>query len=148
MNQVVDVARTWIGTPYVHQASSRKAGTDCLGLIRGVWREVLGAEPEAVPAYTEDWAEPQGNEVLLGAADRHLIRLPRNAAIASGDVLLFRLRDTAIAKHMGIVGWTSPRATFIHAYSGYGVVESSLSEPWRRRIAATFRFPNMQTRED
>jgi cell wall-associated NlpC family hydrolase len=42
------------GTPYVHQASARGAGTDCLGLLRGEWREVLGREPEHVPAYSMD----------------------------------------------------------------------------------------------
>ena len=55
--QVVGAARGWIGTPYVHQASVRGAGCDCLGLLRGVWREVIGAEPETPPAYTPDWAE-------------------------------------------------------------------------------------------
>ena len=51
-------ARRWIGTPYLHQASVRGAGCDCLGLLRGVWRAVYGSEPEAVPAYTADWSEP------------------------------------------------------------------------------------------
>ena len=45
---VVERARAWIGTPYRHQASCRGAGTDCLGLLRGLWREMLGPEPEAV----------------------------------------------------------------------------------------------------
>jgi NlpC/P60 family putative phage cell wall peptidase len=137
---VVAVARSWIGTPYVHQAAAKGAGTDCLGLLRGVWREVLGAEPEAVPAYTADWAEPSGTEVLFEAAMRWL--LPKNLSDAQpGDVLLFRMRDRGIAKHLGIQSrcGTSPR--FIHAYSGHHVVESSLTEPWARRIAARFAFP-------
>jgi len=52
--RAVAIARAWIGTPYVHQASVKGAGADCLGLLRGVWRELYGAEPEAVPAYTPD----------------------------------------------------------------------------------------------
>lgn len=54
MTPVVIAARRWIGTPYVHQAALRGAGADCLGLVRGVWREVLGEEPEPVPPYTPD----------------------------------------------------------------------------------------------
>lgn len=54
MSAVVTAARGWIGTPYRHQASVRGAGADCLGLIRGVWRELYGAEPAEVPAYTAD----------------------------------------------------------------------------------------------
>ena len=46
---MVAEARAWIGTPYVHQASVRGGGTDCLGLLRGVWRVVIGEEPETVP---------------------------------------------------------------------------------------------------
>lgn len=35
-NDIVARARAWIGTPYEHQASCRGAGTDCLGLLRGL----------------------------------------------------------------------------------------------------------------
>jgi NlpC/P60 family putative phage cell wall peptidase len=134
------VARGWIGTPYRHQASCRGAGTDCLGLIRGVWRELYGAEPEAVPPYSSDWAEPQRDEVLWRAALRHLLE-QSPGAIAPGDVLLFRMRDGAIAKHLGIAAQVGATASFIHAYSGHDVTESPLSAPWRRRIVARFAFP-------
>ena len=46
---IVSAARGWLGTPYAHQASLKGIGTDCLGLVRGVWRDVLGDEPEAAP---------------------------------------------------------------------------------------------------
>lgn len=137
---VVRAAAGWIGTPYLHQASVRGAGADCLGLVRGVWREVYGGEPEGVPPYTPDWSEPQHEEVLWAAAARHLGPLTIDA-VAPGDVLLFRMRDGKIAKHLGIVGAAEPYPTLIHAYAGHGVVESPLSGPWRRRIAAAFRFP-------
>jgi len=138
--RIVNVARGWIGTPYRHQASCRGAGTDCLGLIRGVWREVLGHEPERPPAYSMDWSEPSRNEVLWRAAHRHLKPKPVNDA-APGDVLLFRMRDGAVAKHLGIAGRVGAGATFIHAYSGHAVVESPLTPPWARRIVARFSFP-------
>lgn len=141
MSPVIDAARRWVGTPYVHQASLLGVGADCLGLVRGVWRELYGREPEQVPSYTEDWAEPQGEEVLLAAALRHLSRIDAAEALAPGQLLLFRMRDRSIAKHVGIVGREEPQPTFVHAYSGHGVVESSLSEPWLRRVSARFRFP-------
>ncbi|MFO7919985.1 MAG: NlpC/P60 family protein [Nioella sp.] len=140
MSRVVTAARGWIGTPYLHQCSTRGAGCDCLGLLRGVWREVIGPEPEAVPAYTPDWSEPQGEERLWAAALRHLVAKPMNAA-RPGDVLLFRLRAGAVAKHLGLQAETGPGASFIHAYSGHGVVESALTQPWARRIVARFAFP-------
>jgi NlpC/P60 family putative phage cell wall peptidase len=137
---VVAAARGWIGTPYRHQASCRGAGADCLGLLRGVWREVCGGEPEAVPAYTPDWSEPAREERLWQAARRHLRPKPL-ARAAPGDVILFRMRAGAVAKHLGLQGRVGPTASFIHAYSGHGVVESALTPPWARRIVARFAFP-------
>jgi len=138
-HDVVDVARSWIGTPYVHQASTQGAGADCLGLVRGVWRALHGEEPELIPAYTADWSEPQGQEQLWQAAERHLKRVTRTEDHA-GDVILFRMRDGAVAKHLGIVSQGGGQPRFIHAYTGHGVVESPLSDPWRKRIVAHFVF--------
>ena len=138
--RAVAAARGWIGTPYVHQASCRGAGADCLGLVRGTWREVVGAEPEAPPAYSMDWSEPQRDERLWAAALRHLRPKALEHAEA-GDILLFRMRDGAVAKHLGLAAEVGAQPSFIHAYSGHGVVESPLSAPWRRRLVARFQFP-------
>lgn len=139
MSPAVLEARTWIGTPYVHQASCRGAGADCLGLIRGVWRALHGAEPERPPAYTMDWSEAGGDERLWRAALRHLDPRALDGE-AVGDVVLFRMRAGAVAKHLGIQSAIGPGRAFIHAYSGHGVVESPLSDPWQRRIVARFAF--------
>lgn len=138
--RAVLLARGWIGTPYRHQASVKGVGADCLGLLRGIWRELYGAEPEKVPAYTPDWAEPEGRERLWEAARRWLVPRPAGAA-APGDVLLFRMRAGGIAKHLGIAGAVGAEASFIHAYSGHRVVESPLTAPWARRVVARFGFP-------
>lgn len=136
----VIAARRWIGTPYLHQASCRGAGTDCLGLIRGVWRELAGAEPVEVPPYTADWSEVQQDERLWRAAATYLRPAPTDE-LAPGQVLLFRMRGGAVAKHLGIVGNIGAKPTFIHAYSDHSVVETSLSAPWLRRVVARFDYP-------
>ncbi len=137
---IVAEARAWIGTPYRHQASVKGVGTDCLGLVRGIWRALYLDEPEVVPPYTPDWSEPQGDEQLLRAALRHLTPQPLVQA-SPGDVLLFRMRAGSVAKHVGIQGHTGPEASFIHAFSGHRVMENALSAPWRRRLVARFAFP-------
>jgi NlpC/P60 family putative phage cell wall peptidase len=134
--EIVAAARRWIGTPYCHQAAAKGSGCDCLGLVRGVWLEVLGAEPETVPAYAPDWSEATGDESLWRAARRHL-REKQARDAGPGDVILFRMRDGAVAKHLGIM---ATEASFIHSYSGHGVVESALTMPWQRRIVAAFSF--------
>lgn len=136
--RVVEEARRWLGTPYRHQASTLGAGCDCLGLLRGVWRALYGFEPE-VPTYSPDWDEVAQRDALLHAARQYLVERPVSA-IEPGDVILFRMRRGAVAKHLGIC---SAADHFIHAYSGHEVVESRLSLPWARRIAAVFRFPEI-----
>jgi NlpC/P60 family putative phage cell wall peptidase len=102
---------------------------------------MLGPEPEAVPAYTADWAEPSGSEDLLAAAERHLLPVT-NGDARPGDLVVMRMREGGVAKHVGVLA-RSPlgHPTLIHAYSGHGVVESPLTPAWSRRIAGTFRFP-------
>ncbi|WDI32146.1 NlpC/P60 family protein [Hyphococcus flavus] len=135
--QIVDAARSWLGTPYVHQASAKGAGCDCLGLVRGVWRDLYGAEPERPPAYTPDWNERRGDETLLAAARRNMTeRINKN--FEPGDVLVFRVDIYGPAKHCGI---TSSADQFIHAYAGRAVVTSWLNRWWRERIAGVFIFP-------
>jgi NlpC/P60 family putative phage cell wall peptidase len=140
-SQIVVEARSWIGTPYVHQASCKGAGADCLGLIRGIWRVVVGPEPEVVPSYTPDWGEISGQETLLEAGHRCFEGVSGKDALP-GDILLFRMRRASVAKHLGIRSQMNGQPHFIHAYSAAGVIESALSDAWERRIAAVFRFPD------
>ncbi len=169
-NTIVAAARGWLGTPYHHQASLRGVGTDCLGLIRGIWRELYGPEPEAMPPYTQDWGNATGSETLIEAASRHLVKLDVSEA-GCGDVLVFRMRDCGVAKHAGVLtsrasyrrkpvssckdtvpsvldsglrrndGSVRPR--LIHAQEGLGVVEIDLGLWWRRRAVAAFAFPGV-----
>jgi NlpC/P60 family putative phage cell wall peptidase len=136
-DDIVDIARRWIGTPYHHQASVRGVGCDCLGLVRGVWRELTGTEAEAAPAYAPDWADSTGDEAMLAAARRHLSPKPTDRA-TPGDVLVFRLRPGFVAKHAAILATT---VTIIHAVEGMAVTEVALTQWWRRRIAGVFAFP-------
>ena len=134
---VVAAARSWIGTPYRHQASLKGVGCDCLGLVRGVWREVLGEEPEAVPAYSPDWAEASGAEALADAAFRHL-NLVEGLRFQAGDVVLFRWKPHLPAKHAGIA---TGDVSMVHAQDGIAVSEVALSRWWLRRVAGVYRFP-------
>jgi NlpC/P60 family putative phage cell wall peptidase len=136
---IVAEAHTWIGTPYRHQASLKGVGCDCLGLVRGVWRAVIGVEPERAPPYAPDWAEAARGEPLADAGRRHLIAIDRDT-FREGDVVLFRWRDNLAAKHAAIV--TAPDK-MVHAHDGAAVAEVALAPWWRRRLAYAFRFPGV-----
>ena len=136
-DRVIAAARGWRGTPYHDQASLRGVGCDCLGLARGVWREVVGPETFPIPPYSRDWGESGPREVLAEGARGVMIEITPGEAMP-GALLLFRMQPRAIAKHVGIL--TGP-ASFIHAYERLGVIEQALTLPWRRRIAFAFLFP-------
>jgi NlpC/P60 family putative phage cell wall peptidase len=134
--KIVVAARSWLGTPYRHQASLKHVGCDCLGLVRGVWRDVRGDEPEVPPSYSQDWAEAGGAENLADAAQRHLFKI-ETQKIEAGDVLLFRWKLHLPAKHAGIA---TSHDTMIHAQEGAAVSEIALSPWWLRHLAFVFRF--------
>ena len=136
---VIAEARSWIGTPYRHQASVKGAGCDCLGLVRGVWRTCVGAEPEVPGAYAPDWAEATGDEALAEAALRHMMPVVLDA-IAGGDVMLFRWQGGCVAKHVAIATFDG---SMIHAHDGASVCEVALAPWWRRRLAFAFSFPGV-----
>jgi NlpC/P60 family putative phage cell wall peptidase len=98
-SDIVTTALRWVGTPYHHQAAVRGAGCDCLGLVRGVWREVYGVEPEAPPPYSPDWGEAGSVEHIIDAARRHMREIP--ATEAQARALLqqkWQARDSATLK--------------------------------------------------
>jgi NlpC/P60 family putative phage cell wall peptidase len=152
-DDIVAAARSWLGTPYHHQAAVKGVGCDCLGLVRGVYEELLGRPAEAPPPYSRDWAEASTCETMLEAARRHFIEIEPGEARA-GDIVIFRLRAGAMAKHAAILSAGSllpgnagvSGCRMIHAVEGAPVSEVHLSSWWRRRVAAAFRFPDKEIR--
>ena len=150
---VVQIARTWIGTPYVHQASVKGAGCDCLGLLRGVVRELRGEEPETPPPYSPDWAEATGAETLYSAMLRHLTEIDPAATRARRHRAVPHAAARP-AKHCGIIGCATasllergrpskdcPPLTLIHARQNKRVSEEVFTPFWRRKLAFVFASP-------
>ena len=133
---VITTALSWLGTPYHDQASLRGVGCDCLGLARGVWREVVGDEPFPIPPYSRDCGETGPSEILAEGARQMMPEIAPTDA-GPGVLVLFRMDPRAIAKHVGIL---TASDRFIHSYERLGVVEEILTPAWRRRIAFTFLF--------
>ena len=136
-DRVIAAARGWLGTPYHDQASLRGVGCDCLGLIRGVWREVVGPETFIIPPYSRDWGEIAARERIAEAARAAMIEIDTDRA-QPGAVVMFRMTPRTIAKHMGVM--TAPDR-FVHSYERLGVIEEPLNHAWRRRTAFAFIFP-------
>ena len=141
-DQVVEITRTWLGTPYRHQASLKGAGCDCLGLLRGVWEEITGEKAEASSRYKPDWSEKRekGTDLFLRKALKYLQEVSIDN-LAPGDVLIFRMQRDRAAKHCAIM---SHNGYMIHAISGRNVAEVTLSPLFKQRIVGVFRFPGVK----
>lgn len=140
---VVTEARTWLGTPFVHQAHVKSVGCDCGGLIGGVG---IGAG-----LLAPDWWETEFNTLYGGYA-----RTPANGILESicyafmqeigvdsalpGDVLLMKFAEEP--QHMAILApYLYGGLSIIHAYSRAGaVVEHRFAPVWRARVTGAFAY--------
>jgi NlpC/P60 family putative phage cell wall peptidase len=139
--EIASAARSWLGTPYKHQASVKGQGCDCLGLVRGIWREIIGEEPLGRPTYSADWDQSNGDDLLLDALNTYFHGSDISPT-GIGDVVGFRLRENGLVKHVGIiVDSASGFDEMIHSYSNHGVVLGPLGASWLRRCAGQFKFP-------
>jgi NlpC/P60 family putative phage cell wall peptidase len=144
--KIVQEARLWIGTPYRHQQSVRGSGCDCLGLVRGVWRGVIGPEPRKPPPYTASWSAETKREMMMEAADQYLVRrdhqtLRSGAPFRDGDVVLLRIVSSGPAQHACI---TVAPDKIIHAWEmRTEVYQTQFPAGWRHYIAALYSFPGV-----
>lgn len=97
---VVAEARTWIGTPYIHQHRAKRHGVDCVGLVVGVARDLGLVAPDF--DITGYGPTPDGKS-MLAICDRHMQRIPMDT-LKPGHVLVYQFRPELGPQHMGIVG--------------------------------------------
>ena len=132
-------ARTWLGTPWHHQASLKGVGCDCIGFVRGTALPFVG--PVTIELdYPETWhlyrAEPR---MYLGFKER--CDEIDTADILTGDVLLFGA-GKGPAHHCAYV---TPDGGLIHCYrEARAVVEQAFSPWWRAKLRHAFRLPGIE----
>lgn len=134
--RVVELARSWIGTPYGHQGRTKGLLVDCAGVPVGVAIE-LGFQVEDLQAYSRE-PNPQKMQSYL---DLNLDRVNKSE-MQAGDVVWIRFLKQP--QHLAILGdYEHGGLTLIHAYNLVGtgkVVEHRLDEQWQNRIVAAWRF--------
>ena len=123
------VARTYIGTPYVHQARTPGRGLDCAGILIALARELDLHFPDR-KGYSR-----QADGVTLRAELDD--RLDPIDAAEPGDVLLLWIRRPAKPQHVALL----TDYGILHSYADVGrVVETVMDEWWRARIVQAYRF--------
>lgn len=119
---VVDAARSWIGTRWVHQGRT-PLGVDCAGLVIKV-HDMLGLEAEDMQGYRRT---PNANTFL-----EHIRRQTTPAPEPRpGSLGIFK--ETRVACHVGIFAW-HPKydcLSLIHAHAAHKkVVEEPFTKDW------------------
>lgn len=128
-----------MGTPYHDQACVRGVGCDCLGLLRGVFVEITGRTPEEPMNYSPDWGNVDKDERLLQAGHKYLVPVDYDGW-KPGDVLVFRVKRAASAKHCAIA---VSETEMIHAVSGRNVCITTIGV-WATHLAGVFKFPGVE----
>ncbi len=139
--EIVAQARTWLGTPFHHQARLKKKGCDCLGLIVGVVAELDMRDRNGVPLADYDEVsyskEPDGaylTQKLTGLLDEVSIEEAQ-----AGDLALFKVRDNP--QHLAILSDYEGTLGMIHCYLlTRGVVEHRLDADWKSRLDKVYRW--------
>lgn len=139
---VAGQARTWLGTPYVHQASLKAKGCDCIGLVRGVAREVGFKDPfktGEARKFAGYGRQPKAAD-LIEACLLYLQPIPKPTATL-GDILLLRYEKDP--QHFALISRLDPMH-IIHAFTPERrVVENPLSGKWPMRVMMAFRYKEL-----
>lgn len=131
-------AQEWVGTPFRHQAALKGVGCDCVGLLRGVLREVTGEPLPFIADYARQapahWQEPMIEPWLAASCERR-----GDVGLEPGLVLVFASLD---ARQVGVhVGIMIHQGRFVHAWSARSkVVETPLVGSFRRQLTSAWAW--------
>ena len=141
---IIDCARTYLGTPFHHQGRLKGTGVDCIGLITGVASEfdMPYTDLSGYPRH------PQGF-TLLSEFGKNMTRIELDQ-MQPGDVAVFTMgHKDGKPRHAGIVSYHHPSKTMamIHTWSSTRrVVEHVIDDKWLRRLYAAFLYPGVEPR--
>lgn len=138
--QFIAAARSLIGTPYAHQARSRKA-VDCVGYVAFSLQTSCVLSPDEAAAIPRDYAHnPDGTLVM--ALHEHCVRVERDK-MQAGDLIAIKYHSDP--QHLMIVERVTKWGPFVmHAVPDGGVVHHLLDDHYlatrRAHIHAVFRL--------
>ncbi|NBO18583.1 MAG: peptidase P60 [Proteobacteria bacterium] len=138
---IVAQARTWLGTPFHHQARLKGKGCDCLGLVVGVVDELGLKDKNGVKlaAYDEVTYSKQPDGAYLTEKLTGLLLEVPIAEARAGDLALFRVRENP--QHLAILSDYEGTLGMIHCFApARKVVEHRLDDDWKLRLLKVFRW--------
>lgn len=133
---LIDVAQSFLGTPYHHQGRVKGVGVDCVGFLVSTALEAGLITPELAAELPRDYSRQPSAQSLRRLVSGVLLPVPF-VLRAPGDILL--LRFEVEPQHLALLTAINPDQ-IIHC-GEHGVVEHRLDSVWRARIVRVYRFP-------
>lgn len=122
--RVVEIARTWLGTPYGHAMRVKGSATDCAFLLVETFHEAglipyltSGSEDSDIPFYPIDWHLHRDEERYLKIIDRFAVKTETDSPLPA-DIALYQFGRT-ISHGAIVVDWP----VVIHAWRESNRVE-------------------------
>jgi hypothetical protein len=148
--QVVDCARTYIGTPFQHQGRVKGLACDCVGLVYMVADELRLRDRSGnkIDKYEHVNYHAQPTDSFVHSECQRLLIEKPTEQMQTGDVLTLKM--PTIPCHVAIVSRLyvgTPNECFgiIHSFSLAGkVVETILDSKTKSRTHGCFSFPEVE----
>jgi len=122
--RVIEVARSWLGTPYHPMGRIKKVGVDCLTLLAEVYHEAGVIERVDVPYYPQDWHLHRGQERYQNGLLRYAREI--NTLPLPSDIALWKF-GRCMSHGAIVIEWP----VIIHAYVGRAcVLENAEAATW------------------
>lgn len=141
--EILAEARTWLGTPKIHQHALKGFGVDCWGLVRATGEacQVLTVDPEAWEHF-QGYGEVPSPRLVLGCANTFLVPIQEPGV---GDIALLQWRD-GLPMHFSLVGEFRGRRTLIHPIGNgrrASCVEHGFTAEWPGLLHSWWSFPGL-----
>lgn len=150
--KIVEEARTWLETPYLHLGRRKGIECDCIGII-----SKTGQSLELLKAHNDEsgYSDNPHGGVAESLLDKHLIRyhdVKENGPIElerilPGDMGLFWYKARGVGQHCCIFArhrFDPKIVTMIHSLRAVGkVTEATVNPFWKKRLLRLYRFPGV-----
>ena len=137
--QIVEEARSWIGTPFKHQGRKKGVGVDCIGLVYEIAKKFNLADTDMRLAQQRGYSSYKvvpARGMMRNMCNDYLEKI-RIAEAEAGD--LFLIMFTRLEGHIAIY---TGENTIIHALSSAKkCTEHSINGSVRKSITGAWRYP-------
>ena len=146
---IVAKARTWLGTPFHHQARVKGKGCDCLGLVIGVAKELELTDKTGRLLASHDevtYSRQPNSSHLIDKLSSLLDKVSLENA-SYGDIVVFKVGRNP--QHLAILSnydnsrlWLSMIHSDVRARC---VVEHRMDDEWQAKLKYVFRVSSYTT---